>query len=113
MSWWEPTTEDLWGGLPVVRKIVDAGPRCRIAVSGEIVATAAECRHGTQHYRCELDDGTGAISLLFSGRTGIPGMDIGARCYVEGTSQVEDGRMDLRNPIYRLECHDQPCDDQK
>jgi hypothetical protein len=113
MSWWEPTTEDWWGGLPVVRKIVDAGPRCRIAVSGEIVAASTEGRHGTRYYRCDLDDGTGAISLLFSGRAGIPGMEVGSRLYVEGTSQLEDGRPVLWNPIYRLEPREDPCQPDK
>jgi hypothetical protein len=106
MSWWEPTTEDSWGGLPVVRKIAEAGSRCRIAVSGDIVATATEWRHGTRSYRCDLDDGTGVVSLLFSGRARVPGVDIGSRCYVEGTSQLEDGRLVLWNPVYRLEHSD-------
>jgi hypothetical protein len=108
MSWWEPTTEDSWGGLPVVRKIGEAGPRCRIAVSGDILRTSTECRRGTQCYRCELDDGTGVVSLVFSGRARVPGLDIGARCYVEGTSRIEDGRLVLWNPIYRLEHGDHP-----
>jgi hypothetical protein len=108
MSWWEPTAEDSWGGLPVVRKIVEAGPRCRIAVSGEIAETAIECRHGTRHLRCDLDDGSGSVSLLFSGRTGIPGLEAGARCYVEGTSRLEDGRLIVWNPVYRLEPSDRP-----
>jgi hypothetical protein len=109
MSWWEPTTEDSWSGLPVVRKIADAGSRCRIAVSGEIVATGTECRHGTPYCRCDLDDGTGAITLLFSGRARIAGMEAGTQCYVEGTSQLEDGRLVLWNPIYRLERSDHQC----
>jgi hypothetical protein len=103
MSWWEPTAEDMWGGLPVVRKIVDAGPRCRLAVSGDIVATATEWGDGRRYYRCDLDDGTGAVSLHFSGRARVPGLDIGSRCYVEGTSRLEDGRLVLWNPVYRLE----------
>jgi hypothetical protein len=108
MSWWEPTSEDSWGGLPVVGKIVEAGPRCRIAVSGEIVATSTECRRGTRYFRSEIDDGTGVVSLHFSGRTRIPGMEVGARCYVEGTSRLEDGHLLLWNPIYRLEHGDHP-----
>jgi hypothetical protein len=113
MSWWEPTTENSWGGLPVVRKVVDAGPRCRIAVSGKIVETATECRHETRHYRCDLDDGTGIVTLLFSGRTRVPGMEVGVRCYVEGTAQPGDGRLALWNPIYRLERRDHPSGDEK
>ncbi len=109
MSWWDPTTDESWGGLPVVRRIGNAGPRCRLAVSGDIVAASTECRHGTRHYRCGLDDGTGVVSLLFSGRARVPGMEVGARCYVEGTSQLEDGRLVLWNPIYRLERGDHPC----
>jgi len=113
VSWWEPTTEDSWGGLPVIRRIGDAGPRCRVAVTGEIVETETECRRGAWVYRCDLEDDTGAVSLLFSGRIGVPGLTIGSRCYVEGTSQVEYGRLVLWNPIYRLERHDRPDDDAK
>jgi hypothetical protein len=86
-----------------VRKIAEAGPRCRIAVSGDVVATATEWRHGSRSYRCDLDDGTGVVGLLFSGRARVAGLDIGSRCYVEGTSQLEDGRLVLWNPVYRLE----------
>jgi RecG-like helicase len=110
MSWWEPTTGDSWGGLPVVRKIADAGPRSRLAVAGEIVETAIEYRRETRCYRCDLDDGTGAVTLLFSGRSRVRGLEVGARCYVEGTSQLDDGRLVVWNPIYRLERGNHPCD---
>ncbi|HUJ65262.1 MAG TPA: hypothetical protein VLX59_06980 [Acidimicrobiales bacterium] len=113
MSWWEPTTDESWGGLPVVRRVGDAGPRCRLAVTGEIVETETECRRGTWAYRCDLDDGTGAISLVFSGRARVPGLTVGSRCYVEGTSQLEYDRLVLWNPIYRLELDNQPHHDEK
>jgi hypothetical protein len=77
------------------------------------VAASTENRHGTRYYRCDLDDGTGAVSLLFSGRTGIPGMEVGTRCYVEGASQLEDGRLVLWNPMYRLERREYPCHPEK
>jgi hypothetical protein len=40
-------------------------------------------------------------------------MEVGTRCYVEGTSQLEDGRLVLWNPMYRLERREYPCHPEK
>ena len=63
-----------WGGQPVARKIGEA-------VSPE----------------------TGQVDLIFLGRPGVAGLDVGARCTVEGTARSEGDRLVVWNPLYRFE----------
>jgi hypothetical protein len=79
--------------------------RCRVAVGGTVVAVGGTASNGAlpAGFRCVLDDGTGEVDLFFLGRSGIPGIDIGARCHVEGTARMENGRLTVWNPLYRLE----------
>ena len=97
------TTGDRWGGLPVVRRIVDARPRTRVIVTGAIVSTEQVRIGEAPNYRCEIDDGTGVIAVLFLGRANVPAFIAGARCTVEGTAQKDDKGLVVWNPIYRLE----------
>jgi amino acid transporter len=49
-----------------------------------------------------LEDDTGVISLVFLGRSKIPGIDIGTRLRAEGTAGEHRGRLAMLNPVYRL-----------
>jgi hypothetical protein len=93
-------------GLPLARSLADATPRSRVAVSGVIVAAKRWSRDAAAGadlgFRCELDDGTGQIDLVFLGRVGVPGLVVGSRCHVEGTARMEHGRLTVWNPVYHL-----------
>jgi hypothetical protein len=79
--------------------------RCRVAVGGTIVAVDGCNADGAPAtgFRCVLHDGTGQVDLFFLGRSGVPGLSIGARCQVEGTARMENGRLTVWNPLYLLE----------
>jgi RecG-like helicase len=95
-------------GRPVARRIADAHERQRIVVAGRIVSTRC-VRHGSgPAYRCELDDGSGTLGLLFLGRKEVPGFAIGQQCTVAGTVQRDALGLVTWNPWYRLEA----CDSQ-
>ncbi|HVA05700.1 MAG TPA: hypothetical protein VNG12_03055 [Acidimicrobiales bacterium] len=47
-----------------------------------------------------LVDGTGALTLRFLGRSGVPGLAPGARLVVQGTPSIERGVLLMRNPLY-------------
>jgi deoxyinosine 3'endonuclease (endonuclease V) len=49
-----------------------------------------------------LVDGTGAISVVFLGRRGLAGVDVGTRMLVEGTVGIHKSRLAIMNPAYRL-----------
>jgi hypothetical protein len=100
------TDGDTWGGRPVARRLADAAPRRRVVVTGTVcdTGTARSGALGSRgSFRCELDDGTGHIALLFFGRSDVPGLGPGARCTVEGTARPDRGGLVLWNPLYRLE----------
>lgn len=90
----------MWGGLPVVRKLSCARPRTRVRVVGEVTAAARTSLGSSRAYLCTVEDGTGKITLAFTGRSSVPGMVVGARVRVEGTAQTVDGQLVLPNPQY-------------
>ena len=93
---------DTWGGLPLVRSIADATPRCRLITFGRIEDAVAGRLGMSRAYLCLLDDGTGKIRLAFTGRSRIPGLTTGSWCSVEGTAMVREGELTVTNPAYEL-----------
>jgi len=86
MSGLELTGATFWGGRPVARRVSDARPQARAAVSGIITATQTVTVGRGPAYRCTLTDGTGEIYVLFLGRTEVPGLTAGRRVSVTGTA---------------------------
>lgn len=52
--------------------------------------------------RAHLDDGTGAITLIFLGRREIPGIELGRRLTASGVVALLDGLPVIYNPEYEL-----------
>jgi hypothetical protein len=88
---------------PEVRDIGKVQPQERVAVTGDIVATAALSISGCPACRYTLSDGTGEVDLLFLGRIAVAGLDVGRRCTAEGTATARDGRIVIWNPRYLLQ----------
>ena len=97
------TTDDRWGSLPVVRRISGACPRNRVVITGVVTLAERVSLGGAPGYRCEIDDGTGVIAVLFLGRSSIPALIAGACCTVEGTVQKDRKGLVVWNPIYQLQ----------
>ena len=109
MSSWELNGYDTWGGAPVAHEIAKVVPRGRFVVTGEIRTTGTTTVGRSEAFSCELDDGTGVVTLLFPGRRAVAGLAAGARCTVEATARLQRGRLVAWGPLYRLEarsCHD-------
>jgi hypothetical protein len=49
-----------------------------------------------------LDDGSGALSLVFLGRRQIAGIQVGSRLRATATLGVFKGRLAMLNPTYEL-----------
>jgi hypothetical protein len=107
MSGLELTAATFRDGWPVARRISDARPQARVAVTGIITATQTVTIGTSPAYCCTFTDGTGEIYLLFLGRTEVPGLRGGRRCSVAGTAAASGGRLVIWNPRYWL----QPPDD--
>jgi hypothetical protein len=53
-------------------------------------------------FECTVDDDTGALTAMFYGRTGIPGVGPGTRVRLEGKVSVRAGGPVMTNPAYEL-----------
>jgi len=94
---------ECWGGRPVARRIVDAAPRRRAVVTGTVVGVEVRRWRQVPSYTAQLDDGTGRLTLVFTGARPVPGMVEGARCTVEATVLADGGELVVWNPLYRFE----------
>jgi hypothetical protein len=57
---------------------------------------------GTATLECVVQDDTGAMSLVFLGRSKIPGIEVGSRVRAEGVAGEHRGRLAIFNPVYQL-----------
>jgi hypothetical protein len=96
------TSSMCWGGGPVAQRIADARGRTCLVTNG-ITATWVITLGVSYAYRCELDDGTGRVELMFFGRSEVPRIVKGARSTVEGTVRDDRAVLALLNPLYTLE----------
>ena len=103
MNIWEPSTGDRWGGRPIARRVADARARQRVVVSGKVVDAQPAIWRGAAARVYDVDDGTGRLSIVFSGARPIPGMVEGAQVTVEGTALADERGIALWNPFYRFE----------
>jgi hypothetical protein len=76
--------------------------RTRSAVRGTITRVTTS-RRPWVHTDVELTDQTGAVVLLFMGRSGVPGVVEGRRLRAEGTPLLQRGRLVMLNPSYAFE----------
>jgi hypothetical protein len=77
-------------------------PRNPAQVEGKVVSVTA---HTTPPIYLDviLSDGTGSITLLFQGRTAIPGVDEGSYLRVAGTPWMMSELLLMLNPLYEFE----------
>lgn len=92
--------EERWGGRPIARRVADAAPRRRVRTSGVLRAVAVRAWVGGDTLECELDDGSGTLTVVFPGRRWVPGIRPGARLAIEGTVGLHEGRQVVANPLY-------------
>jgi len=83
--------------------VVDATERQRVVVSGTIVALEMGPWREVAACIAQLDDGTGRLTLVFTGVRPVPGLVEGVRCTVEGTVLTDEAELTVWNPFYRFE----------
>ena len=92
----------------MARRCADAVPRARVVVTATVRDTEVVTMHGAPSLSCTMDDGSGTILAVFLGRDRIAGIDVGARCTIEGTVQSGRPVPTVWNPLYRIEAPDHP-----
>lgn len=76
--------------------------RGAIRVRGEVAGLQVVPRAGAPSLEVTVEDGTGRLVLVFTGRRRVGGMDPGRALEVEGTAGRERGRLVVMNPAYTL-----------
>ena len=76
--------------------------RRRATVSGRVRSMRVQPRSSVPTLECVLEDGTGAILIVFFGRRELPGVEVGTRMRATGVASEHRGRLALLNPAYEL-----------
>jgi amino acid transporter len=79
--------------------------RQRITIEGRVRTVRIQPLSGTSTLECVIEDGTGAMSIVFLGRARIPGIDVGTHLRAEGIAGQHHGRLAILNPTYQLFTH--------
>jgi two-component system sensor histidine kinase KdpD len=87
---------------PLARTVAESRPRQPLLARGSIVEAHEQLRAGRKSYVCTLDDGTGQVDLVFTGRGRIPGFEPGVKCTAKGTVISGYDRPAMLNPLYGL-----------
>jgi hypothetical protein len=76
--------------------------RTPVLLAGEVTAVRVVPRAGSPSLEVALNDGSGAVTLVFTGRRRIPGIEPGRILKVEGVARDERGVVIVMNPRYTL-----------
>jgi amino acid transporter len=87
--------------LEGLREIGEIGQRDVVAIAGRVSAVTLSSGEG-RAVRYTLQDATGSITLVFQGRTSIPGVERGTRLVVRGTVSTQDREAVILNPGYEI-----------
>jgi amino acid transporter len=74
----------------------------RTVIEGRVLSVEIRPVEQNCVFECTIDDGTGLLTVMFYGRTGIPGLGPGTRLRLEGKVSVRAGRRVMTNPAYEL-----------
>ncbi len=90
--------------VPGVTAIGDAQARQEVTVAGEITSMRIVPRAGTPSLEATVNDGTGSLVVVWTGRRNIPGVSPGKRLVLSGRGapQGAAGRLMVLNPRYEL-----------
>jgi hypothetical protein len=90
--------------VPGVTAIGDAEPRKEITVAGEITSLRIVPRAGTPSLEATVNDGSGSLVVVWTGRRNIPGVSPGKRLVLSGRGAPQGAgtRLTVFNPRYEL-----------
>lgn len=76
--------------------------RQRVRIAGEVARLRVVPRAGSPSLEITVDDGTGRVLVVFTGRKRIAGIEPGRGIVVEGTAREDHHHGVLMNPAYTL-----------
>jgi amino acid transporter len=93
-------------GVVAIGELGVAGSRAtvegRVIVEGKVRAVEIRPVEKSCVFECTVADATGALTAMFYGRTGIPGVEPGARLRLEGKVSMRPAGPAMINPAYEL-----------
>jgi DNA/RNA endonuclease YhcR with UshA esterase domain len=81
-----------------------AANRTVVRICGRIAYVEVAAQQGPAQLLASIDDGTGAVEVVFMGRRIIPGIRPGQPISVTGRLVTEGGVRRIYNPHYELAC---------
>jgi amino acid transporter len=88
--------------VPGCQAIAGVRWRSQVRIAGRVRSMRVAPQHDAPTLELILVDDSGGLSVVFLGRRGIAGVDVGTRLLVEGTVGIHKGRLALLNPSYRI-----------
>jgi amino acid transporter len=85
-----------------VTRIADVRWRDHVTIRGEVRSLRVVSQHDSPTLEVVVDDGTGALSIVFLGRRSVAGIDVGTRLSATATLGAFKGRLAMLNPTYEL-----------
>ncbi|MHB8378555.1 MAG: APC family permease [Acidimicrobiales bacterium] len=73
-----------------------------VEIAGRVRSMAVGNESGVHELRCVITDNTGSITLVFQGRTNVPGIERGTRLLVKGTVTSLRREAVILNPQYEI-----------
>jgi amino acid transporter len=87
---------------PGVTPIANVRWRQRVTIEGRVQTVRVKPSSGSSTVEYVIEDGTGALSIVFVGRKEVGGIDVGTRLRAQGTAAERGGRLAILNPAYAL-----------
>jgi hypothetical protein len=76
--------------------------RQRVSIEGKVRTLRVQPLAGTATLECVVEDDSGTMSIVFLGRSKIPGIEVGTRLRAQGVAGDHRGRLAILNPVYQL-----------
>jgi hypothetical protein len=87
---------------PGVTPIAEVRWRQQVTIEGRVQTVRVKPGSGSRSVEYVIEDGTGALSIVFVGRPEVGGIDVGTRLRAQGTAAERSGRLAILNPAYAL-----------
>jgi RecG-like helicase len=85
-----------------ITPIGDVRWRDRVTIAGRVQTLRVRTGGGSTTLECVVEDDTGAMSIVFTGRKHIGGLEVGTRLRAQGMAAEYRGRLAILNPAYAL-----------
>jgi len=102
------STGTMAADVKLAERSTDAAPigglmeREFVEIAGRVRAMSIGHESGVHELRCVIADNTGSITLVFQGRTNVPGIERGTRLMVKGTVTSLRREAVILNPQYEI-----------